>query len=530
MKVLLVEPNHHRVRSAGAEARRTGGRSDIDDTLWYPPLGLMKLSRFHRNRGDTVKFVRGCAPELAREPELFDRSVLWDRVYISTLFTFNWQETIRTIDFYRSAVGGTKSKIFVGGIMASLMEKEIFEETGIQPTTGVLTSPQQIGLPGNDNIDMLPPDYDLVDNQLYAISDTYYGYTTRGCISRCPWCGVPKIEPRFIPYIDIKKQVLFMRRHYGDKSKLKLMDNNILASDRLQDIVSDLVYLGYGRDTYTETKPPRQRSVDFNQGLDASLLDEFKMKLLSRLNIKPMRFAFDRMGEKKAYMRSMEFAHKYGVRNFSTYMLYNFTDSPKDLYDRLLINIKINEKWGRGRLRKPNGSVYSYPMRYAPINDIDSTGANRRRDYVAPNSPHARNSINPATWTRRFLRNVEIMKGAAHGAISTTPSLAHRTIGRNYTDFLENLCMPEVMLRNRNLYEGRIYGDEPVRKKGSGDVENFRKFIRKLLRKHDDRSLEFYKAISENSKTVVRDCLKTCKSAQIKKWLRWYVKKGMTTR
>jgi radical SAM superfamily enzyme YgiQ (UPF0313 family) len=115
--------------------------------------------------------------------------------------------------------------------MASLMPDEIDRETNVRPIEGVIYSPQQIGLGGDENIDLLPPDYDIFkDNysNLYAINDTYYAYTTRGCTNKCQYCGVPTIEPSFIEYIDIKGMIGELRDKYGDKHKLKLMDNMYL--------------------------------------------------------------------------------------------------------------------------------------------------------------------------------------------------------------------------------------------------------------------------------------------------------------
>ena len=77
----------------------------------YPPLGLMKLAAYHRDRGDNVRFVKG-------EPRgaLFEA---WDRVYVTTLFSFEWNRTSRAIDFAIQAAGGQPERVFVGGIGVS---------------------------------------------------------------------------------------------------------------------------------------------------------------------------------------------------------------------------------------------------------------------------------------------------------------------------------------------------------------------------------------------------------------------------
>ena len=50
----------------------------------YPPLGLMNLAAYHGpfGRGDHVRFVKG------EEKGILDRA--WDRVYVTTLFTLEW--------------------------------------------------------------------------------------------------------------------------------------------------------------------------------------------------------------------------------------------------------------------------------------------------------------------------------------------------------------------------------------------------------------------------------------------------------
>ena len=533
MNILLVEPEYRRLTTSKRKllaAHRTGAIAEAkasrdDETLWYPPLGLLKLARFHRQRGDNVEFAIGCDPTFVPNATLFSQTHLWDRVYITTLFTYDFAKIVRTISYYRDAVGGTTGKVFVGGIMATLMADALFEQTGVYPIPGVLRSASQLRLKGHTDIDLLPPDYSILSPELYAINDTYYAYTSRGCTNSCPWCGVPRLEPEFIPYIDIKPTILALRKEYGDKGRLKLMDNNVLASPELGRIVTDLVELGYGKGSYTRTQPPRQRVVDFNQGVDATYMSEEVMKLLARINIAPMRIAFDRGAEKKQYVAAVEIAHKHGCTDFSSYMLYNYQDSPRDLYDRLMVNVELNEQWVQDGQRARRGQIYSYPMRYAPIDESCGVRANQRRDFVAPVSARQRNWLKNPAWTKRFVRNIEIMKGAVHGAISSTPSLARRTIGLSFEEFLANLYMPEEMLRNRNKHEKRIYDGEPKRRPGNGNVEDFRAFILRLLRRQKDEFWQFHEAVSENTVEAIRGYLACCKDKGTRRWLRFYLRK-----
>ena len=101
----------------------------------YPPLGLMKIAQYHGPRGkrDNVRFIKG-----------EDRDVLgraWDRVYITTLFSFEWARTARSIDFTLEVVKGQADRIFVGGIAASLMHDQFINEPrwrGIRFIKGLL--------------------------------------------------------------------------------------------------------------------------------------------------------------------------------------------------------------------------------------------------------------------------------------------------------------------------------------------------------------------------------------------------------
>ena len=184
---------------------------------------------------------------------------------------------------------------------------------------------------------------------------------------------------------------------------------------------------------------------------------------------------------------------------------------PEDLYDRLLINIKLNENWSRGTGRR-SAAIYSYPMRYAPIKSRSSDESSRNRDYVPSGSDGRKGLISLAGWTKRFLRNVEIMKGAASGAISPTPALARRTIGKTFKELVANLYMPEELLRNRNKHEKRVYKHEPKRPPGTGKVEGFRAFILRLIKEQPEENRKFHDAVSPNTVKAVRDYFHQCKN------------------
>src|SRR3990170_4791532 len=172
----------------------------------YPPLGLMKIAQYHGPHGkrDNVKFIKG-----------EDKSVLdkvWDRIYVTTLFSFEWKKTAETIEFAIEASHNQLNKIFVGGIAASLMPEAFLAEShwrGIRFIKGLLKDPPAVSLQldgfseelysddlGGTPIEDHIPDYDIlkqIDYQ-YPVYDAYFGYASRGCVRKCSFCGVPKLE------------------------------------------------------------------------------------------------------------------------------------------------------------------------------------------------------------------------------------------------------------------------------------------------------------------------------------------------
>src|SRR6516165_5189387 len=88
----------------------------------YPPLGLMKIAQYHGPNGkrDHVRFIKGEDPSVL--------STAWDRIYVTTLFSFEYPRIAQTIDFALQASNGQADKVFVGGIAASLMHESFLAE------------------------------------------------------------------------------------------------------------------------------------------------------------------------------------------------------------------------------------------------------------------------------------------------------------------------------------------------------------------------------------------------------------------
>ena len=177
----------------------------------------------------------------------------WDRVYITTLFTFYWEKTINTINLFKQVCKDI-SEVKVGGVAATLLPDDMEKETGIRPHIGLLDK----GGEYDDNniiIDHLPLDYSILNevNYIYPENDGYYAYMTRGCVNSCPFCAVPQLEPQYDNFISIKDQIKYIAENFGEKRNLLLLDNNVLASERFDDIIDEIKECGFYKGaTYIE--------------------------------------------------------------------------------------------------------------------------------------------------------------------------------------------------------------------------------------------------------------------------------------
>lgn len=158
------------------------GLIDVDGHH-FPNLALMKLSAWHKRRGDTVEWWSGFAH--------------YDRVYLSKVFTFT-PDHDTVIDADEIIRGGTG-----------------YRDYGSLPP----------------EIETMFPDYSIYPQYTKAV-----GFLTRGCIRDCPWCVVPRKEGSIRPAADWDD---ILR---PDSREIVFMDNNVLACDHGLDQIEQMGY------------------------------------------------------------------------------------------------------------------------------------------------------------------------------------------------------------------------------------------------------------------------------------------------
>ena len=278
------------------------GLVDVDGhakkKLWggtiHPNIALGKISRWHKQQGDNVEW----AIPLKH----------YDVVYMSKVFNFSPDDTT----VYQA------DKIVKGG-------------TGYDITSR---------LP--DEIDRLQPDYSIYPN---IPSDTAYGFLTRGCPNKCPWCVVPRKEGKIRPYMDVDEIAI------EGRTKLVLMDNNILAAgDYAIQQLEKIIERGY--------------RVDFNQALDARLVTDEYARLLARIKwiYRRIRFGCDTKGQIQECERAISMINGYGYRG--EYFLYTMIGGKSDFKESFE---RVNYWWKRNHEQRerhePNIYPYAQPYR-----------------------------------------------------------------------------------------------------------------------------------------------------------------------
>jgi hypothetical protein len=255
------------------------GLIDVDGHN-YPNIPLMKISAWHKKQGDQVEWF---------DP-MFSGHM--DKVYMSKVFSFT-PDYEYCIDADEIVRGGS-------GYCISLVDgKEVYDKS------------KDINLP--PEIEHIYPDYSL-----YGITDTAYGFLSRGCPRGCDFCHVEAKEGRR----SIK--VADLSEFWNGQKNIVLCDPNILACRQWKDLLQQLI--------------DSKAWVDFNQGLDIRLMTEEKAEMLGKIKTKNLHFAWDRYDDKEKIVPKFEMFKRITNtrdRDMIVYVLCNFDTTIEQDLERI---------------------------------------------------------------------------------------------------------------------------------------------------------------------------------------------------
>lgn len=262
------------------------------DSVWKN-LALEKIALYHQGLGH----------EVIRDMPLMANQV--DKIYVSCVFEKNKDEAAQYEAYDNAVIGGS----------------------------------------GYDIEKNLPCDIESVLPRLNM------GYTTRGCMRRCPWCIVPQKEGSEV-YVVGSLDDLWD----GEAKEITLMDNNILG-----------VLPHFYKVCFEAIE--HKLTIDFNQGLDHRLVTHDVASALRATRLKEYRFAYDSPAQRSTVDDCIDVLIDHNIRDTIWYVLTGFnTDIHEDI-------ARLNHLRDRGEL----AFVQRYTM-YDYLNPV-ARWANQRAQF-----------------------------------------------------------------------------------------------------------------------------------------------------
>lgn len=262
------------------------GLIDVDaesrGKVTFPNLSLMKLSAWHKAQGDSVEWYNAFT------------SGECDVVYMAKVFGSEYTGDYQFPVYAKKIVKGGS------GYAISIVDgREVYDKSKDAP------------LPYE--IEHIMPDYDL-----YGITDTAYGFLTRGCPRACEFCHVSTMQGR------ASKTVATINEFWSGQKNIVLLDPNITAS---KDCISHFRDLA-------QTKA----YVDFSQGLDIRLMTAEKIEALNDVKWKRLHFAWDNPEDdvRKQFEQVASKLKKFRRDLISAYVLTNFNSTHEQDLQRIM--------------------------------------------------------------------------------------------------------------------------------------------------------------------------------------------------
>lgn len=289
------------------------GLIDVDGHN-FPNLALMRISAYHKARGDQVEWW-------------WSDFIHYDIVYMSKIFSDAYTKDVpEPLNADKVIKGGT-------GYCISLVDGvEVFDKA----------KNEELPL----EIEKMFPDYSLYPQFDFAVS-----MTSRGCPRGCSFCHVAAKEGR----CSIK--VADVSDFWCGQKKIEVLDPNITACRDKRDLFRQ----------YRETNA----QIVFNQGLDIRLLNDDDIADINGMRIKDLHFAWDNPKDDlegkfrnfaNGFRRKSNIGMVYCLTNFNStmeenlYRIYTLRDMGYDpyvmVYDKPHApkEIKMLQRWCNNKI------------------------------------------------------------------------------------------------------------------------------------------------------------------------------------
>ena len=265
------------------------GLVDVDGHS-FPNLALMRISAYHKARGDTVEWW-------------WSDFIHYDIVYMSKIFSDAYSPDVpEPLNADRVIKGGTGYAIRVAD------GKEVFDKS------------KDVDLP--PEMEKAFPDYSIYPRFSFAVS-----MTSRGCPRGCSFCHVAAKEGR------CSVKVANVSDFWNGQNEIKVLDPNITACKDKRELMQQYIDTG--------------AKIDFTQGLDIRLLNQFDIEAINKMRVGTLHFAWDNpnddLKEKfediaKEFRRKSNIGMVYCLTNFNStleqdlYRIYTLRDLGYDPY------------------------------------------------------------------------------------------------------------------------------------------------------------------------------------------------------